>query len=230
MSDSLQILSIALVDEEGMSVSAPVASVWYNVDAGWCLLPALPAQTVSVSLFCAGAMFDALYSDPSLSHTLSTGGRTSIDAGWSPDDVPVYLSPWDAALGFWRVQFPAAGTFTFVLTDNSDASEIGEAAFVVAAAPPSPTLPHVEVLKVNPLNRQISMLIRLSFSGTYPNGGLDLPGTYIGRESYLFADINVAPPYQFSWEAGKLKVYDALGELAADASVTFSTTAIFIGP
>jgi len=226
-----QLLGMELVDDLGVPVLAPTAGVWYNLDVGWSLKPGRPPQNVITSLSGEGVTFDTLYpageENPAHPvHVVDTGGRASVDLGWSPDGDAAYLSVFDAAVAFWRVSFPAAGTYTFVLEG------IGQRTVEVGAGVLA-TVPTIVVIKMNPLNRESSLLAQISFTGVYPSGGLDLPDGTLGRPRYFFGDINAAPPYQFSYtldDPFKLHVYTISGEVAVGAPLTFTTTALFIGP
>jgi hypothetical protein len=161
-------------------------------------------------------------------HLVPLGGLKGYDLGWTPNNIPVFLNTTDAAQGFWRVTFPSAGSYTLSL------SGIGTQAVTVAAQPSPPTppttsgvYPTVQLLDLRPLGTVAARTATLSFNGTYPAAGFDLPGFLFGLEVILFADINDTSTLRFNASAGKMRVYNSSGEVSG--TVTFSTRALIIG-
>jgi len=225
LDEELLLLGLHLVDDSGHVVADPLPSVWYFVDAAWCLAAGEPPGTAQTGMH-GDATFDRVYAGPGVPHTIPLGGRTALDLGFSPDGDTVFLGLFDAAIAFWRVLFPAPGTYTLTLDG------LGDAVYTVAE-PVVLTPPFLSVLRMDPLNRASSAYVRIAYAGAYPAGGLDIPEGAIGRPSYLFADVNADPPYRFTYSGEypqKLRVYVGDAEAAAGAVIDFTTLALFIGP
>lgn len=202
------------------TISAPVPLVWYNFDLAWGPASTDAPAAFETALTCAGATLDSAYSFAYRAHGVGATGRTGIDQGWHPDAKLVYLSGTECALGLWRIQFPSVGAYTISLAN------LGTVAVTVAAST-GLNLPSMTLLNRDILNRQPSSLWQISWNGTYPAGGFDLPESQLGIGGILFADILPLPPLQFSWNAGKLHIYNASGEISG--AVSFTTTGLFIG-
>ena len=67
----------------------------------------------------------------------------------------------------------------------------------------------------------------MTFSGTYPPGGLDLLPDQIGLRGILFADLNDDPTYRYTWSANKLRAWTGSGE--ATGTVRLATVGLFFG-
>lgn len=204
---------------DGALTASPIAATAYTLDVAWG--PSGSAAVSSATLACVGATIDTSYTHPYAGHRVTSGRATGFDLGWTPNGKQVYLTTAQAGLGFWRITFPSTGGYTL------DFGALGTVAVTVSSSPPAPTTPTWTVLHPNPMNRQPSKIGTVSFSGTYPSGGIDMTEAQIGLYGVLFADFNPVPPLQFSWAGEKLHVYNASGEVSG--SVTFSTKALFIG-
>jgi hypothetical protein len=202
-------------------VAAPVANVWYNLDLVWGAGSLDAPAVVATTLSCAGAAIDTGYGPAVRGHGVPYTGRRGVDLGWSPNGKPVYLTALDAALGLWRIQFPVAGSYTVTL------SGFGTLFFTVASGPPAATAPVLSILHTSPLNRQPSKLLKLTFSGIYPPGGLDLSPDRIGLRGVLFADLNDDATYRYTWSGDKLRAWTGNGEVSG--TVNLSTIGLFFG-
>jgi hypothetical protein len=202
-------------------VASPLAGVPYNLDVAWGIGSADAAQVLTTTLSCPGAAIDTAYGPAIRGHGVGYSGRRGVDMGWSPDGEAVYLSPVDAALGLWRLTFPTAGAYTVTL------SGLGTLGFTAIGTAPVITSPSIAVLHPAPLNRQPSKLLRLTFSGTYPAGGLDLVEAQIGLRGVLFGDLADDAVYRYTWSGGKLRAWTSAGE--ASGTVSLSTTGLFLG-
>lgn len=141
--------------------------------------------------------------------------------GWSPNGKAVYLTPQQAALGLWRILFPSAGNYNIALAG------LGTFTITASGVAPVVTSPTVTVLHSAPLNRQPSKLLRLTYSGSYPAGGLDLTAAQIGLKGILFADLNDDATFRYTWNEGKLRAWTGSGEAAG--TVDLATTCLFFG-
>ena len=202
-------------------VVTPLAGLWYNLDAAWGVGPSDAPAVVSTTLSCPGATLDTGYGPAVRGPGAAFSGRVGIDLGWSPNGKQVYLTPLQAALGLWRIRFPTPGSYLVTL------SGFGTTGFTAASGPPASTSPAVIVLHPAPLNRQPSKLLKLTYSGTYPAGGLNLLPSQIGLTGILFADLNDDAVYRYTWSGSKLRAWTAAGE--ATGAVSLSTTGLFFG-
>jgi len=205
----------------GVVVTSPLANTWYDLDIAWGIGGADVPAVVSSTLSCPGATIDTAYAPAIRGHGVGFFGRGGIDLGWTPNGKQVYLTNLQCALGLWRILFPSAGAYTVTL------SGFGTIGITAASGPPVSTSPVAVVLHQSPLNRQPSKLLKLTFSGTYPSGGLDLLPSQIGLTGVLFADLNDDATYRYTWAAGKLRAWTSSGE--ASGTVTLSTTGLFFG-
>ena len=220
------ILASALLDggsdpASAVTVASPLSGVWYNLDVAYGIGSADPASAQSTTLSCPGATIDTTYGPAVRGHGVGYSGRRAVDMGWSPNGKQVYLTSLDVALGLWRLQFPAAATYTVTL------SGFGTISVTAIGTAPVITSPTVAVLHPSPLNRQPSKLLKLTFTGTYPAGGLDLSPSQIGLGGVFFADCNDDATYRYTWSASKLRAWTSAGE--ASGSVTLSTVGLFFG-
>jgi len=174
----------------------------------------------STALTCSGATIDAT-SDENTTHTNGLTGYVAVGMGWKPDNVPFWLGPGQAVQAFWHITFPSAGSYSLVLAN------VGTTVVTVNAAPSGPTPPVYWVIDFNPLNRKPSVILGLSYNGTYPSGGLDLASAQIGLQGVQYAGINDTASYRFSWTANKLHVFNSSGEVSG--SINFTTAGLFIG-
>ena len=204
-----------------VTVGAPVANVWYDLDVVWGVGSGEAPAVVSTALSCARATIDTGYGPAVRGHGVSSTGRRGVDLGWSPNGKQVFLTGRDAALGLWRILFPSAGSYTVTL------SGFGSLAYTVASGPPASTSPVVAVLHPAPLNRQPSKLLKLTFSGSYPAGGLDLLPDQIGLRGVLFADLNDDASYRYTWSGNRLRAWTGSGEAAG--AVSLATVGLFFG-
>ncbi|MCW3097969.1 MAG: hypothetical protein JWL77_3587 [Chthonomonadaceae bacterium] len=201
-------------------VTSPLAGVPYNLDIAWGVAGGDPPAVISTMLTCPGAAIDTAYGPAIRGHGVPVS-RPGVDLGWSPSGKSVYLTPSQAALGLWRLTFPTAGTYTVTL------SGLGTLGFTVVGSAPVVTSPMVMVLHPSPLNRQPSKLLQLTYQGTYPTGGLDLPADRIGLRGILFADLNDDATYRYTWSGGKLRAWTGSGE--ASGTVSLATVGLFFG-
>lgn len=203
-----------------VAVTAPRAGVPYNLDVAWGPAGSDAPTVITTALTCPGAMIDTAYGPPVRGHGVAIA-RPGVDMGWSPNGKAVYLTGRQAALGLWRITFPTSGTYMVAL------SGLGTIGVTVSGSAPVTTSPVVTVLHPAPLDRQPSKLLRLTFSGTYPAGGLDLTEAQIGLTGILFADLNDDATYRYTWADGKLRAWT--GSAEASGTVDLATTGLFFG-
>jgi hypothetical protein len=187
-------------------VASPLAGVPYNLDVAWGIGIADAAQVLTTTLSCPGAVIDTTYGPAIRGQGVGYSGRRGVDLGWSPNGKAVYLTSVDAALGLWRLTFPTAGAYTVTL------SGLGTLSFTAIGTAPVVTSPSISILHPAPLNRQPSKLLRLTFTGTYPVGGLDLAED---------------ATYRYTWSGGRLRAWTSAGE--ASGTVSLSTVGLFFG-
>jgi hypothetical protein len=204
-----------------VAVASPLAGVPYNLDVAFGIGIADASQVLTTVLSCPGAAIDTSYGPAIRGHGVGYSGRRGVDLGWSPNGKAVYLSARDVALGLWRLTFPTAGAYTVTL------SGLGTLSFTAIGTAPVVTSPSIAVLHAAPLNRQPSKLLRLTFSGTYPAGGLDLIEAQIGLRGVLFGDLADDATYRYTWNGGKLRAWTGNGE--ASGTVSLSTIGLFLG-
>lgn len=209
------------VKDEAEVVGNPLAERWYSLDVAWGPDAGSDPQVVTTTLSCAGATLDATFEDVYRGHVAGAANRIGVDLGWSPNGTSVYLSDDEQALGYWRIWFPSPGLYTVSL------SNIGSFSITVVGTAPAVTSPTITVIHHNPLNRQPSKLLELTFSGTYPSGGLDVNADMCGLASLFWADCTDTAAYRFRWDADKLRVYDSNGEVSG--AISFTTRGLFIG-
>lgn len=203
-----------------VALLSPQAGAWVNLDLAWGVGSADPPTVLATTLTCAGATIDAAYGPAIRGHGV-VSGRRGLDLGWTPNGKAAYLTAQDAALGLWRLRFPAAGTYTVAL------SGLGTLSVAVLGSAPLVTAPTVAVLHPSPLDRQPSKLLQLTFEGTYPSGGLDLPADRIGLRGVLFADLNDDATYRYTWSGDKLRAWTGSGEVSG--TVSLATVGLFFG-
>lgn len=226
---ALTLLASALLDgyadpSYALTIASPLAGVPYTFDAAFGLTTGDAAQVAQTALSCSGAVIDTSYSMTNYAgHGVNYSGRRGLDMGWAPDNYPVYLMDQFAALGLWRITFPTSGTYSLVLAG------VGSVSVTVIGSAPVITSPKIVVLHPNPLDRQPSKLLRLTFTGTYPAGGLDLIESQIGLKGIIAANLEDNATYRFTWSAasGKLQAWTSSGE--ASGSVTLDTKSLFVG-
>ena len=204
-----------------VALVSPQAGLWVNLDVAWGVGSADAPAVLSTMLTCPGARIDTAYGPAIRGHGVGANGRRGLDLGWTPNGKTVYLTARDAALGLWRMQFPLAGSYTVSL------SGLGTIAVTAIGMAPVLTSPSVVVLHPNPLNRQPSKLLQLTFAGVYPVGGLDLVSDQIGLRGVLFADLNDDATYRYTWSGDRLRAWTASGE--ATGTVSLATVGLFFG-
>ncbi len=201
-------------------VASPLAGAPYNLDIAWGVGSSDPPAVLMTTLTCVGAILDTAFGPAIRGHGVAVS-RPGVDLGWSPNGKAVYLTPQQAALGLWRLTFPVAGTYTVSL------SGMGTISIAAIGTAPVITLPTIAVLHPAPLDRQPSKLLRLTFQGTYPPGGLDLREDQIGLRGILFADLNDDATYRYTWSRDKLRAWTGSGE--ASGTVSLATVGLFFG-
>jgi hypothetical protein len=217
--------SALLAGGEDPAAAVPVASpqtgVWVHLDIAWGVGENDPAAVLTTTLTCTGATIDTQYGPAIRGHGVGGHGRRSLDLGWAPDGKAVFLNAAEAALGIWRMRFPAAGNYT------ANLAGVGTLAITAIGSAPSTLFPNVQVLHPSPLNRQPSKLLQLTYNGAYPAGGLDLPSGRIGLTGILFADLNDDATYRYTWSDEKLRAWRGSGE--ATGVVSLATVGLFLG-
>jgi len=203
-----------------VAVSSPLAGIAYHLDVAWGWAGSDPPGVITTSLNCPGATIDTAYGPPIRGHGVATG-RPGVDLGWSPNGKAVYLTSTQCALGLWRLTFPSAGNYALTL------SGLGTIGVTAIGSAPVITSPTIAVLHPSPLDRQPSKLLQLTFSGTYPTGGLDLTPDQIGLHGILFADLNDDATYRYTWSGNRLRAWTGSGE--ASGTVSLSTVGLFFG-
>lgn len=183
---------------------------------------------VTTTLSIVGATIDTSFSGDITEYGLDTAGLRALFLGWHPNGIAHYLNTWECAIGIWKVTFPTAGSYTALLSTIGGSASLTAA--VAAVAAPAVT---VTPLRQGFLENLIIARVRLSFSGTYPSGGLTLKGGTTGANLPLllphFGHIYDTALYRFSWDRAteKLQVYDSAGE--ASGVISFTTEALFQG-
>lgn len=211
--------------DPGQNIIPPfyLAGVPYLFDAGWTT--SAPSEVVTTALSINnGGVVNTGFTLPNYSgHSVPYTSGRGLDMGFVPDGKAVYLTPLFVALGLWQVVFPVAGTYTLTLAG------VGQAQVTVIGTAPVITTPTITVLHPNPLNRQPSKLLLLTFSGTYPTGGLDLLPQQIGLAGILFADLSDDATYRYTWNGttNKMQAWTSSGE--ASGTVSLSTQGLFFG-
>jgi len=203
-----------------VTVASPLAGIAYNLDVAWGWLSSEAPGVITTSLTCPGATIDTAYGPAIRGHGVAIS-RPGVDLGWSPNGKAVYLTPTQCALGLWRLTFPSAGNYTLTL------SGLGTIGVTATGSAPVITSPTIAVLHPSPLDRQPSKLLRLTFSGAYPSGGLDLIPDQIGLRGILFSDLNDDATYRYTWSGNKLRAWTGSGE--ASGIVSLSTIGLFFG-
>lgn len=214
------------------TVATPTAGQWITLDAAWGQT-GVAAQVVTTSLAAPGASIDTAYSARVNGHAAGAAGRIGVEMGWSPDNTPVYLSTREAALGYWRLLFPTAGSYTLTLAGSSIPVTVIPAVVPDPdpIIPATPTTPQMTRVAINPLNRQASDIWRLQWNAPYPSGGFDLLPAQLGLVGPYFGDVNDTSLYRFAYDPKyyKLHVYASSGEVATGATLAFDTLGLFIG-
>lgn len=223
---ALSLLGSVLLDgfqDPGQNIvpSAYLAGVPYLLDTAWGTdTTGVFSTTLSIN---SSGVVNTGYSRNYSGHSVPYSGRRGLDMGFAPDAKQVYLTPIFAALAMWQVVFPSAGTYTLTL------SGVGTATATIIGTAPVITSPTIHVQHPAPLNRQPSKLLLLTFTGTYPAGGLDLLPSQIGLSGILFADLSDSGTYRFTWNSStnKLQAWTSSGE--ASGTVALSTSGLFFG-
>lgn len=224
---ALSLVASVLLDgnqDPGQNIipSSYLAGVPYLFDAGWATdTTAGVVVSTSLSINNSGVVNTGFTLPNYSGHSVPYSTGRGLDMGFVPDGKQVWLTPQFVALGLWQVQFPTSGTYTLTLAG------VGSAMATITGTAPTVTSPTITVLHERPLNRQPSKLLQLSFTGTYPSGGLDLIPAQIGLTGVLFADLADNATYRFTWSGTKLQAWTSAGE--ASGTVTISTTALFFG-
>jgi len=212
-------------DAREYPVGLPEAGVWYTLDAAWALPAGDQAHTVRMTLALSsmGLEIDEAFRAPR-HHLLAIGGRAPVEMGWCRSAEVVYLSAWEAALGFFRVRFRESGAFTWVLPG------LAPRTYIVGTPSPALTPPQLSRLSGSPLAPHPAVVVSLSFSGTYPAGGLDFGPTIHGVGVPRFIDVADTPQFRFVPDipGQKLRVFNA-GSAEASGSISFSTQALIFG-
>lgn len=184
----------------------------YYLEATWKRGTAGTFQTV---LTCAGATLFSGFSLSDTSTLTDAAGNLRTMLGWSPE-VDCYFESYECATGFWKIVFPTAGSYSVVL------SGLGT---IPAEVDAETTETYVTVRRLaSPSGSPGLVGCEVSYSGTYPSGGLTLTSGMCGVAYLQNLSIEDTSLYQFAYSptTKRLTVYLRAG---GEASGTINFTA-----
>jgi hypothetical protein len=215
----------AVIRQDGGLDDPLEAEVWYTLDMAYGL--PVGSKNGAVEVFLLELLPD-LEIDPAYRgqerHLLDTGERLRVEMGWNADGEPVYLSPVEAAVGFWRVKFPRPGHYAWRLPGLPTRS-------LVVGEPKAALVPPTLSRRAgSPLAPHPALVLGVSFTGTYPAGGFDFGPAVHGVGVPRFIDVQDTPLYRFVPDipGQKLHVYNA-GAAEVSGAIDFTTQALIFG-